>query len=136
VLLAAIVAMPAVGQAQRQPGWEIRVPDRVELSAGGAATVPIAIAVDRGLVVSRDAPILIDLAPDATLSVKKKRLGRPDAVDPEADAPRFAVTVRAPDPGSATLTIRLRLWVCGGKVCKPLDELRKVTVVAVASGTR
>ena len=36
-------------EAQREPGWEVRVAERVELVAGAAGTMPIAIAVDRGL---------------------------------------------------------------------------------------
>ncbi|MCW5808868.1 MAG: hypothetical protein KIT31_41335 [Deltaproteobacteria bacterium] len=133
IVAAVVIAASPRAHAQRQPGWELRVPERVEVAAGGTATVAIAIAVDRGLVVSRDAPVIVDLAPDAALSVKKRRLGRGDAVDPEADAPRFAVAVRAPDaaaePGEHAVAVRIRLWVCGGKVCKPLDEHRKVTVV-------
>jgi hypothetical protein len=128
----ALLVAPSPAHAQRQPGWDIRVPERVEVAAGGSATVTIAIAVDRGLVVSKDASIIIDLAPEAPLTVKRKRLGRNDAVDPEADAPRFAVAVRATSPdatGERALEIRIRLWVCGGKVCKPLDEKRRVTVV-------
>jgi hypothetical protein len=126
------LAFPTHAQPQRQPGWEIRVPERIEVAAGGSATATIAIAVDRGLIVSKDAPVIVDLIVDPPLGVRRRRLGRSDALDPEADAPRFAVAVRATadaNAGEHPMQVRLRLWVCGGKVCKPVDERRKVTVV-------
>lgn len=129
MLLVLCALAQATAQAQRQPGWEIRVSEKVELPGNLA----IAIAVDRGLTVSKDAPVIVDLVPDG-VTLKKLRLGRPDAVDPEADAPRFSVPIRVDDTAAAgkerTIAVRLRFWVCGGKVCKPLDERRRVTVVA------
>jgi hypothetical protein len=128
-LAVAVVLAAGSAHAQPQPGWEIRVPERVEVAVGASTLVPITIAVDRGLVVSRDAPVIVDLAPPQGVTIKKRRLGRPDAVDPEADAPRFAATVRGDAAGSAVVKIRVRLWLCGGKVCKPLDVHRQTTVV-------
>ena len=89
----ALALGPVAPAAAQQPGWEVRVPERVDAVAGEAGTLPIAIAVDRGLSVSRDAPVIVDLA-GAGLGLKKTRLGRADAVDPGADAPRFAVPLR------------------------------------------
>jgi hypothetical protein len=59
--LAARAARAAPAAAQ-QPGWEVRVPERVELVLGEAGVLSIAIAVDRGLTVSRDPPVILDLA--------------------------------------------------------------------------
>jgi hypothetical protein len=126
-LLLLLLAHPAWAQ---QPGWEVRVPERLEVKAGATVQLPIAIAVDRGLTVSKDGPVIVDLAPDAAVSVKKRRLGRAEAVDPGADAPRFAVVVRGEAAGEAVVKLRIRFWICGGKACKPLD-LRRQTVVAV-----
>jgi hypothetical protein len=118
------------GSAAAQPaGWEVRVPERVEVAVGASTLVPITIAVDRGLVVSRDAAVIVDLVPPQGVTIKKRRLGRPDAVDPGADAPRFAATVRGDAAGSAVVKIRVRLWLCGGKVCKPVDAHKQTTVV-------
>lgn len=130
VLLALVIGTGA--EAQRQPGWEIRVGDRVVLAPGASGTIPISIAVDRGLTVSRDAPVILDIAPEPGLTFRKRRLGRTDAVDPEADAPRFAVAVRGDGEGEHTVKLRLRFWLCGGKSCKPID-VRKTAVVSVAS---
>ncbi len=115
--------------AQRQPGWEVRMPERVEVALGDDGTLPIAIAVDRGLVVSKDAAVIVDVVAAGGVTVKKARLGRTDAVDPEADAPRFAVRVRGAAAGEHLVKVRLRLWLCGGRSCRPLDIRRQTTVV-------
>jgi hypothetical protein len=124
-LLALTAASPAAAQ---QPGWEVRVPERVELVLGEAAALPIAVAVDRGLAVSRDAPVIVDLVGPG-LALKKTRLGRADAVDPGADAPRFAVPLRPPAAGDFAIKVRIRLWLCSGRTCRPLDVRREAKVV-------
>jgi hypothetical protein len=115
--------------AYAEPGWELRVPERVELVAGTSGTLPIAIAVDRGQAISKDAGLVHDLAPDG-VTVQKRRLSRADAVDPDADAPRFAVAVRAETAGDFTVKLHLRFWLCGTKVCRPIDARRTVAVAA------
>jgi len=132
LILLAALAIAARAEAQRQPGWEVRVADRVELAPGGSGAISISIAVDRGLTVSRDAAVIIDLVAPAGISLRKRRLGRGEAVDPEADAPRFAVPVRATEPGEHAVKIRVRFWVCGGKACRPID-VRRAAVVAVTA---
>ena len=129
--VAAVAALRSPAAAEGDPGWDLRVAERVEVAAGQSASLSVAIAVDRGLSVSRDAAVILDLAPDDGASVKKRRLGRGDAVDPDADAPRFSVAVRADAAGEHAVKIRLRLWLCGGKVCRPLD-VRRQTTIAVA----
>jgi hypothetical protein len=131
VAVAAALALGVAGsaQAQRVPGWEVRVAERVELAVGATAALPIALAVDRGLTVSRDADVIVDLDVEPGCAVKKKRLGRGDAVDPEADAPRFAVSVRGDAPGDHVVRVRVRFWLCGDKTCRPIDVRRVATIV-------
>ena len=117
--------------AYAEPGWELHVPERVELAAGAAGSLPIAIAVDRGRTISKDAGLILDIAPDG-VTVQKRRLGRGDAVDPDADAPRFAVPVRADAAGDFTIKLHLRFWLCGTKVCRPIDARRTVAVAVTA----
>jgi hypothetical protein len=131
--LAALVLVSRV-DAQPSAGWELEVPERVELTAGVGGTLPIALSLDRGLSISKDAGIVVDLAPEGAVSVKKRRLGRNDAVDPDAGAPRFAVALRADTPGDFTLKLKLRFWVCGAKVCRPA-EARRTVAIAVAART-
>jgi hypothetical protein len=108
------------------------VPDRVEVAQGAVATLPIAIAVDRGLTVSKDAPVIIDVSPEAGVSVKRRRLGRSEAVDPGADAPRFTVPVKGEVDGDHAVSVRVRFWLCATKTCRPIDVV-KVAQVAVAA---
>jgi len=131
VVIALLLGLASArADAQRQPGWEVRLPERIELVAGGEpGTLSVAIAVDRGLVVSKDAPVMLDLAVPAGVTVKKARLGRGDAVDPGADAPRFAVALRPIEPGEHVLKLRLRFWICGARACRPVDVRRQTTVV-------
>jgi hypothetical protein len=131
-VLAAALAAPAA--AQGDPGWDVRVAERVDVAAGATAPLSIAIAVDRGLTVSKDAAVILDLAPDAGASVKKRRLGRGDAVDPGADAPRFVVPVRGDAPGDHPVRLRLRFWLCGAHACRPID-VRRTAILSVAGQT-
>ena len=127
LVLLLVVAVRAPAYADT---WELKIPERVELTVGTSGTLPISIAVDRGKSVSKDGGVVLDLAPEGGgVSVKKRRLSRADAVDPDADAPRFAVPLRADSAGDFTVRLRLRFWVCGQKVCRPVDVRRNVIVV-------
>ena len=128
VVLAALAMIDPGAEAQGEPGWELKLPERVELEAGGTATLPISITVDRGLTISKDAGIVLDLAPDGGVSVKHRRLGRADAVDPDAEAPRFAVPLHAEATGDFTIKVHARFWLCRTKTCRPIDARRTVAV--------
>jgi hypothetical protein len=128
--LALVLLFTATASAE---SWDIKIPERVEMTTTAGGTLPINIVVDRGMSLSKDASIVIDLAPEPGVTVKRRRLGRTDAVDPEADAPRFSVPLRADNPGDFALRVRLRFWLCGQKVCKPVDAKRTVTVAVTAS---
>lgn len=106
------------------------MPDRVEVATGQAAQLAVGIAVDRGLTVSKDAPVIVDLAPEVGAGVKKRRLGRADAVDPGADAPRFVVNVKGDAAGEHAMKVRVRFWLCAARTCRPIDVV-KTAVVAV-----
>jgi hypothetical protein len=127
-----LVLVGAVAAAEPAPGYDVRIPDRLELAAGTPGSLGIAIAVDRGLTISRDAALIIDLSADAGVTIKKRRLGRGDAVDPEAESPRFAIPVRA--DGSApnlSMTVRVRFWLCTTRACRPVDVQRKLAIAMV-----
>jgi hypothetical protein len=136
VALAVAIAQPAA--AQPAPGYEISTPDRLELVAGAPGALKVSIAVDRGLTISRDAALILDLTPDPgdAMTIKKRRLGRGDAVDPEAESPRFAVDVRADTAGDATVGVRVRFWLCTTRACRPVDVRRKVAVTVAAAGAQ
>ncbi len=129
LVLALLLAGTAHAQP-RQPGWEVTVADNVAVAPGESGTISVAIRVDRGLVVSKDASVIVDVQAAPGVAVRKKRLGRTDAVDPEADAPRFAVAVKGDAVGEHAVKVRVRFWVCGGKSCRPID-VRKSAMVSV-----
>ena len=131
LLLIAVLATRAT--AQGEPGWELRIPDRVEVTSGASGTLPIAISVDRGLTISKDAALILDLAPEGGVAIKRRRLGRGDAVDPDADEPRFAVPLHADAAGDFSVKVHLRFWLCGAKVCRPIDARRMVAVSVTAA---
>ncbi len=133
IIAVMIAAVTAPGAARADTGWEVRLPDKLEIAVGATGTLPIAIAVDRGLTISRDAGVIVDLAPEAGVVIKRWRLARTEAVDPEADAPRFAVPLRAETAGTHAVTVRVRFWLCGGRACRPIDEKRSVVVTAASS---
>lgn len=124
-----LLGVMLVATAAHAQGWEVRIPTEVHVTLGEAGVLPISVAVDRGFVVSRDAPVIVDVVAPAGLPIRKPRLGRADAVDPEADAPRFAVPLKTTTAGAHVVKIRLRMWLCGGRSCRPLDVKRQATVV-------
>lgn len=133
VALISLVLFAAPADAQRDAGWELRIPERVELEAGASGTLPITLTLDRGRAISKDAGLVIDLAPEGGIQIKKRRLGLADAVDPDADAPRFAVPVRAEAAGDFAVKVHVRFWLCGQKVCRPIEARRTVSVAVGAS---
>jgi hypothetical protein len=127
----AIAGLAATAHAE--PGWDLKIPDRVELVAGEpGGTLPIAISVEHGLTISKDAGLVLDLAPEGALEVKRRRLGRADAVDPDADSPRFQVALRADAAGDYRVRIHVVFWLCGQKTCRPVDARRTVAVAVSA----
>ena len=126
-----IALVIAAARMARADSWEVRVPDKLDVVVGEPATLPISIAVDRGLVISKDAPVILDIL-STGVTTRKPRLGRPDAVDPDADAPRFMVPLKSTVVGEHPVKIRLRMWLCGGKSCRPLDVRRQTVVVVTA----
>jgi hypothetical protein len=127
--LVIVAASGVVAGAQPAAGFDVRIPDKLELVAGESGTLGVAIAIDRGLQISRDAALILDLAPDPGVAIKKRRLGRGDAVDPEAESPRFAIPVRADATGQTNVAVRVRFWLCAARACRPVDVRRTVPVV-------
>ena len=110
-------------------GWEVRLPDHIPIGVGPpGGQISLTIATDRGLTISKDASVIVDVKTD--LPIKRKRLLRADAVDPEADAPRFAIPVKADAAGDHLVKVRVRFWVCAARTCKPIDVTKTATVHA------
>jgi hypothetical protein len=128
IAIVALLASPAIAG----PGWELHVPERVEVATGNTGTLAIEISLDRGQTISKDAGLVLDLAPDGGVSLKRRRLSRTDAVDPDADAPRFSIPLHAEATGDFTLKLHVRFWLCDTRVCRPIDARRTVAVSVTA----
>jgi hypothetical protein len=128
----AIGVLALTSTAAAGPGWELHVPERVEIASGNTGTLAIDISLDRGQTISKDAGLVLDLAPDGGVSLKRRRLSRTDAVDPDADAPRFSIPLHAEAAGDFTLKLHVRFWLCGSKVCRPIDARRTVAISVTA----
>jgi hypothetical protein len=125
--LLVLVLFTASAGAQANPGYKLDVPEHVDLDVGGG-TLPLSITVDRGQTISKDGGLTLDVAPDAGLGVRRRRLARTDAIDPDEVSPRFAIPLRADAAGDFAVKLHLRFWLCGTKVCKPIDVRRSVTI--------
>lgn len=129
VAIAIAVLAPALAAAD--PGWEVRIPDRTEIAVGGTGTLSITVAADRGNSISKDGGVILDLKTDPTITLKKKRLSRGDAADPEADAPRFAIPLKVESLGDREVKVRLRFWVCASRTCRPIDVSRSAKIAVI-----
>ena len=125
--LLVLLILTARAGAQATGGYKLDVPEHVDLEVGGG-TLPLAITVERGQTISKDGGLTLDIAPDAGLGVRRRRLARTDAVDPDEPSPRFAIPLRADAAGDFGVKLHLRFWLCGTKVCKPIDVRRSVTI--------
>ncbi|HEY1548936.1 MAG TPA: hypothetical protein VGG28_14025 [Kofleriaceae bacterium] len=122
--IVALVASPAIAG----PGWELHVPERIEIASGNTGALALDISLDRGETISKDAGLVLDLAPDGGVTLKHRRLSRADAVDPDADALRFSIPLHAEAAGDFTLKLHVRFWLCGSKVCRPIDARRTIAI--------
>ena len=122
-----IVLSARVAAAQDPVGYKLDVPEHLDFAVGDGS-LPITIQIERGQSISKDAGLTLDIAPDAGVVVKRRRLARTDAIDPDEDSPRFAIPVRGDAPGDFTVKLHLRFWLCGTKVCRPIDARRTVTI--------
>lgn len=122
---------PAAPVKAASPKWELQVAERLQIGAGTVGTLPVAIAVSPGQTVSKDADLILDLAPEPGVSIKHRRLGRTDAVNPDDASLRFAIPVGAQRKGDYAIKLRVRFWLCGTKVCRPIDARRTVSVSVI-----
>lgn len=135
LILIAIFA-EASADATSEPGWDLQVPAHVEVTAGTTGTLPIGIVVGPGKTISRDADITLDVSPEPGIAIKRRRLRRGDSIDPNGESPRFAIPFSAPRPGDYAIKVHMQFWVCGTKICRPIDARRTVVVSATTGVTK
>ncbi len=126
------VLLLAASEARADDRWRITIPDAVDAEIDAAAAVSLSIAPREGYTISRDGPLLIDLAatPADAVTLPRRRLQRRDAADAQADAPRFDLRFKARREGDHRLDVSLRFWVCARRTCRPVRAQRAVTIRA------
>lgn len=124
------LAAGAPAAAQPGPGYQIALPERLEIEAGQGEAVSLTIAPASGHVISRTGPLRVSLAatPAEGLDLPRHRYKRAQAADRLADAPRFDLAVRGVRPGRYQLALDILFWLCRGRVCRPIRAERAVEV--------
>lgn len=134
-LVAALaVALLAAGVVTgERPEYEIKLGEVGPLEVGAASSQTLTIAPLRGRRISRDGPLSIDVLvdPPAGLELPRPRLRLRDAVDPEAQSPRFEIPLLARAAGSYRLEIDVRFWICARRTCRPVRERRAAEISVI-----
>jgi hypothetical protein len=132
---AAVIGARPAAAAPPRPGYQLAVPDTLELIAGRTEAVSLTIAPEPGYAISRTGPLRIALSaePAGALELPRPRYHRGHAADRLADAPRFDLAVRGVRPGRHRLAIDVLFWLCRGRTCRPVSAAREVTVIVRAA---
>jgi len=82
--------------------------------------------LEKGIHVNREFPIKYRVEPSAGLKVEKIEWKRADAVDPNAENPRFEIPVVASAKGAQQVAVQMRFAICSDSWCAP--QTKTVTV--------
>jgi len=89
----------------------------------------VVVVVDplqKGIHVNREFPLKYRVEPSAGLQVERSEWKRGDAVDPDAENPRFEIPVVAVAKGAQQVAVQMRFAICSDSWCVP--QTRTVTV--------
>lgn len=132
-VLAAVAALAAAPLARAaDPAAEAAQSYRLEttgsttdVKAGGNGKIVLAIVPVGKVHVHPQAPLKIALESKG-LTLEKTALGHKDAVDPNAEGPRFEVPFVAAQPGKQDAKAKLDFFICSDQWC--VKQTRDVTV--------
>ena len=96
-----------------------------QLKAGGKGTLVLAIVPVQKVHVHPQAPLKIALESKG-LQLEKSALGHQDAVDPNAEGPRFEVPFAATQRGKQEARAKLDFFICSDQWC--VKQVRDVVV--------
>jgi hypothetical protein len=123
-LIAVLCAAAPVGTRAADPGADAAKTYRVvtegstrELRSGGQGKIVLFIEPLAKVHVHPQAPLKIALEATAGLKLAKAALGHSDAVDPQAEAPRFEVPFVAEARGKQEAKARLDFFICSDQWC-------------------
>jgi hypothetical protein len=120
--------------ADDPPEFEVRAGDAVEAVAGTRSSATFTVVPAPGRTIHKGAGLIVRLSSSSGgLKIPRKRLGRNDAADPQADAPRFEVPFTAESAGSYTIAADVRFWICGPRTCRPARGAAEMSVTVRAN---
>jgi hypothetical protein len=130
LLLAAVLATPALAADAGNAANTYKVVtdgSTKALKVGEKGKVVVAVEpLEKGIHVNREFPLKYKVEPSAGLKVEKLEWKRADAVDPNADNPRFEIPFGAAAKGAQQVAVQMRFAICSDAWCVP--QTRTVTV--------
>ncbi len=129
-LLAVALALPAAAADAPDPAKTYRVStdgstQALEVGKKGKVVVDV-VPLEKGIHVNREFPLKYKVEPSAGLKVEKVEWKRADAVNPDAENPRFEIPFTAAAKGAQQVTVAMRFAICSDAWCVP--QTRTVTV--------
>jgi len=129
-LLLAVLALPAwAGDGANAASTYKVVTDgstrALEVGKKGKVVVDV-VPLERGIHVNREFPLKYKVEPSAGLKVEKLEWKRADAVNPDAENPRFEIPFTAAAKGAQQVSVAMRFAICSDAWCVP--QTRTVTV--------
>ena len=97
------------------------------LKVGEAGKVVVSVEpLEKGIHVNREFPLRYKVEPSAGLRVARTELKRGDAVDPNAENPRFEIPVTGVARGEQQVVVQMRFAICSDAWCVP--QTKTVTI--------
>ncbi len=129
-LLLAVLALPARAGDAPDPAKTYRVSTdgstrALEVGKKGKVVVDV-VPLEKGIHVNREFPLKYKVEPSAGLKVEKLEWKRADAVNPDAENPRFEIPFTAAAKGAQQVTVAMRFAIGSDAWCVP--QTRTVTV--------
>jgi hypothetical protein len=109
-----IAALVAAAPSLRADEPEFQIVGTVERD-----TLSLSILPRPGFRLGADTPVLVHVA-GTNVELGRKLYRRADAVDPRAEAPRFAIPFRAATAG-ARIDAKLTFYICKAARCRPVE---------------
>lgn len=88
-----------------------------QLASGAEGKLVIAIVPLNGTHVHPSAPLKIALSGSAGLKLSRDKLGHADAIDPQAEAPRFEVPFTGTQAGAQEARAKVDFFLCSDEWC-------------------